>query len=55
MTEEELQKIKERRKNNRWLLLVCVIALGLWISYNAWAYGDWTCAFARCVKASMMK
>lgn len=37
------------------VLGVGVLALAGWIAYNAVAYDDWTCAFARCVKVSGVK
>jgi hypothetical protein len=32
------------------ILLVCVIAVVVKLVYSQVAYGDWTCAFANCVK-----
>lgn len=50
--------VKRKRSDLADLALGLVLAagiLGSWIGYNAWAYGDWSCAFSRCVKVANVK
>lgn len=32
------------------LLVILLIAFGADLAWNAHVYGDWTCAFSRCVR-----
>lgn len=45
---------KSQRRITMWALglivVLAVIVLGVDLTVNQWLYGDWTCAFAKCVR-----
>lgn len=55
MTWEEQQRKSERRWAIGLGLCVAALIVGVMVVYNDLVYGDWTCAFARCVKVENVK
>ena len=54
--EDDERCTRTRRSVNRWawgiLIAIGVTCATVGIAWNQYVYGDWRCAFARCVKVS---
>lgn len=45
-----------KKQSEIWFpLAFTLVLLAAWVTYNAIAYEDWKCAFARCVRVENVK
>lgn len=49
-SDEFVKRMAERRRWGWYRLAFAILLVAGWVAWNAYAYGDWTCAFKRCVQ-----